>query len=111
MRLENRVWAWAKIPERYIKGLVSNVEKYLAELDDARCQLSKNKAENPFVGDFGPDMDETPALKQNLAYWYQYLIGMLRWMVDIDTLDIITEVSMMASQMAVPREGHLEAVL
>ena len=38
-------------------------------------------------------------------------MGMLRWMVEICTFDIITEVSIMASQMAIPREGHLEVVL
>ena len=32
-------------------------------------------------------------------------------MVEIGRVDIITEVSMMESQMAMSREGHLEAVL
>ena len=32
-------------------------------------------------------------------------------MVEIGRVDIITEVSMMVSQMAMPRELHLEAVL
>ena len=36
---------------------------------------------------------------------------MLRWMVKIGKVDIITEVSLMASHMAMPREGHLDAVL
>ena len=33
------------------------------------------------------------------------------WMVEIGRLNIITEVSMMASHIDMPREGHLEAVL
>ena len=45
------------------------MEKYLAELDDARCQLSKNKAENPFVGDYVPNMNENPALEHDLAFF------------------------------------------
>ena len=36
MRLDNRVWSWLNIPARYIKELVANVEKYMAELADAR---------------------------------------------------------------------------
>ena len=56
-------------------------------------------------------MDKTPALEQEIASSYQYLIGIQRWMVKIVRLDIITEVSMMSSQMAIPREVHLEAVL
>ena len=56
-------------------------------------------------------MEDTSYLDQDLEYWYQSLIGMLRWMVEIGRVAIITEVSMMASQMAMTREGHLEAVL
>ena len=37
-------------------------------------------------------------------------IGVLRWMVELGRVDIITEVSMLAPQLANPREGHLEAV-
>ena len=42
--------------------------------------------------------------------FYQSQIGVLRWMVELGRVDIITEVSMLASQLAAPREGHLEAV-
>ena len=51
------------------------------------------------------------ALEHDLSSWYQTLIGMLRWMVEIGRLDIITELLMMASQMPMHREGQLEAVL
>ena len=66
MRLETGLWEWAIRPERYVKESVSNMEKYLAELADARWQFPKKKAENPFVGDYAPDMDETPALEHDL---------------------------------------------
>ena len=56
-------------------------------------------------------MDDIPALENNLESWYQSLVGMIKCMVEIGRVDIITEVSMMASPMAMPREGHLEAVL
>ena len=36
------------------------------------------------------------------------LIGVLRWIVELGRVDITCEVSMMASMMAMPREGHLE---
>ena len=54
------------------------METYLAELDDVCWQLPKKKAKNPFIGDYEPDMDETPALEHDLESWYQYLIGILR---------------------------------
>ena len=42
--------------------------------------------------------------------YYQTLIWVLRWAVEIGRIDITTEVSMLASHMAMPREGHLFAV-
>ena len=42
-RLDNGVWAWANIPERYVKELVTSVGNYLAELADARWQFPKKK--------------------------------------------------------------------
>ena len=71
MRLENGVWSCSNSSAIYVKELVANVEKYLAELVDARWQLPKNKSVNPFVGDYTPVMYKTPALEQDLASWYQ----------------------------------------
>ena len=91
--------------------MVANVEKYLTELADTLWQLPNKKDENPFVGDYAPEMDENPSLEQEIASWYLYMIGVLRWMVEIGRVYIITEVSMMAYQMSIPRVVHLEAVL
>ena len=111
MRLEDRVWAWSNSTEIYVKESVAKVEKYLSELTDAPWYLPKKKAENPSVWDYLLDMDDTPDLEQELAYWYHYFIVMLIWMLEMGRVYIITEVSMIAPHMAMPREGHLEAVL
>jgi hypothetical protein len=66
---------------------------------------------NPFAADYEPELDESKLLNPDLALWYALLIGMLQWMVKIGRVDIITEVLLMASQMAMPREGHLDAIL
>ena len=44
------------------------------------------------------------------ASYYHSLIGMLRWCVELGRIDITAEVSMMASSLALPREGHLQQV-
>ena len=41
------------------------------------------------------------------AAYYQSLIGVVRWMVELGRVDICTEVSMLSSCLALPREGHL----
>ena len=79
------------------------MEKYLDELADARSHVPKKKAENQFIEDYALKMDETHALEHDLESWYQSLIGMIRWMLEIGRFDIITEVSMMVSQISMHR--------
>ena len=67
MRLDNGVWTWANIPERYDKELVAKVDNYLVELGDSCWQLPKNKANNYFVGGYAPEIDKTLDLEQELA--------------------------------------------
>ena len=55
-----------------------------------------------------PEIDTTPEFSPTDATYYQLLIGMLRWMVELGTVDICLEVLMMSSHLALPREGHLE---
>ncbi len=110
MWLENGVQAWVNSPAKYVWSLVENVQKYLTDLGDDRWKLPK-KCSNPFAADYEPELDESEVLTPVLASWYASLIGMLRWMVEIGRVDIITEVSLMSSYMAMPREGHLDAVL
>ena len=76
-----------------------------------RWKLLKKNSNNPFIGEYALAMDENLALEHDLASWYQSLIRIIRWVVKIGIVDIITEVLMMASQMAMPKEVHLEAIL
>jgi hypothetical protein len=50
-------------------------------------------------------------LDPECSSFYQHLIGVMRWMVDLGRIDIATEVSMSSSYLACPREGHLENAL
>ena len=52
---------------------------------------------------------QTP-LEPELASYYQSLIGVMRWMVEIGRIGIVTEFSMMSSHNAYPCEGHFETV-
>jgi hypothetical protein len=51
-----------------------------------------------------------PELDPERPNYYQSLIGILRWAVEIGRVHINTEVSMMSSQLALPRERHLAEV-
>ena len=62
-----------------------------------------NKVANHFVMGYAPEMEKSPVLEPDMASYYQYLIGMVRRMVEIGRVDIITEVSLFASQYTMPR--------
>ena len=68
-------------------------------------------APNPFPTDYRPELDVSPELPLEHASYYQSLMGIFRWMIELGRVDICTEVSMLSSHMALPRQGHLEAAL
>ena len=68
------------------------------------------KALNLFPGDYDPDLDMMDALKDDQATYFQSQIRILRWMVELGQVDIATEVSLLSSHVALPREGHLEII-
>ena len=69
------------------------------------------RATTPFLFNYRPEVDESPELNPEDASYYQSLIGILRWVVELGRVDICCEVSMMSTQLASPREGYLEVVL
>ena len=69
-----------------------------------------SRAETPISTLYRPEVDISPELNATDAAYYQSLIGILRWMVELGRVDICMEVSMMSSSLAMPREGHLGQV-
>ena len=79
-----------------------------ATLSEAGKQLPA-KASSPFSrNDYRPELDDTPELDSTRATYFQGLIGILRWCIELGRVDIITEVTMLSSYLANPREGHLD---
>jgi hypothetical protein len=105
--MPNGVYSWMLSPAKYIKEAVKNVEQYIQKRYGK--QLPK-KASAPFPRDYDPELDVSPELCGEDVSYYQSQIGTLRWMVEIGRIDIITEVSKLASQLALPREGHLNTI-
>ena len=60
---------------------------------------------------YDPELDTSPELDPNTASYYLTIIGILRWMVELGRIDIITEVSLLSSNVALSREGHLEVAV
>ena len=62
------------------------------------------------TGDYHPSSDVTAELSARGLHYYQELIGVLRWAVEIGRLDILLEVALLSSHLALPRKGHQEQV-
>ena len=108
MTLPNGVVAWGMSPSKYIQEAVQNCEKHLDKQYEG-CKMAK-KVASPYAAGYEPELDISEPLGPDDATYFQSQISVLRWMIELGRIDIITEVSKLASQLAQPREGHLEAV-
>ena len=82
----------------YVKLVIANIEQQVKE---KRMRLS-GKAVIPMENGCIPELDDTPELHKDDITFYQEIIGMLRWAIEIGRVDIHTEVSLMSSFQAAP---------
>jgi hypothetical protein len=105
-RVINGRECWTMTSEQYIKAAIANVETAL----DASGQRLPTRATTPIQAGYRPELDESAELNLSGMRYYQELIGVLRWAVELGRIDIMMEVSMLSSHLALPREGHLQQV-
>ena len=98
---------WTQSSSAYVLEAVKNTEAW-CDKNDMRLLSHCN---TPMLTGYQAELDTTPLLSHEQANWYQSAIGALRWAIELGRVDINTEVSILASQMAMPREGNLVAVL
>ena len=110
MQLHNVIWAWSMSPSKYVQEAVRICMEYVARHLSKDYVLPK-RADNPFESGYSPKLDVSPVLGPEEASYYKPLIGVMRWMIEIERIDINTEVSPFSSYSAMLRQGHLEAVL
>ena len=101
--LNNGVRAFTFSSSKYVQNAVANVESYLRK----KGLKLPSKASTPLSAGYRPEVDTSDELNDEDVAYYQSLIGILRWMVELGRIDLTCEVSMMASHMALPRQGHL----
>jgi hypothetical protein len=109
-RLPNGGMAWGLSPSKYVVQAIKNCQLHLTEKLAGKYSIPV-RAGNLFPVDYDPSTDLSDLLDPNCSSFYQHLIGVMRWMVELGCIDIATEVSMLSSYLACPREGHLENAL
>ena len=87
---------------------LSNLESYLDKKGKGIKLPKRATAPNP--NNYVSELDQSLELSPKLAAHYQSLIGILHWIMELGWVDMIVEVSTLTSHMALPCEGHLEAV-
>ncbi len=106
-QLPNGVMAWGLSPSKYIVQAVKNCQLHLTEKLAGKYSIPA-RADNSLPVDYDPSTDESDLLDPDCSSFYQHLIGVMRWMVELGRIDIATEVSMLSSYLACPCKGHLE---
>ena len=105
--LDNGVKCWSFSSSQYIQNAVKNVEKYLAQ----NKMEPLRRCKSPWPSNYRPEADVLTELSPQKASYYQSLIGILWWILELGRADITMETSAMTSMMALPRIGHLTTVL
>ena len=104
MKLDTGTKAWDFRYTQYVQYSVKNVEGYLSQ---------KGKSFNTKVLDVLPkkyhqEIDISEELGAQEASYFQYLIGIIRRIVELGRVDICTDTIMMSSHLVLPRHGNLE---
>ena len=107
MSNETNKECWEMSSNKYCAAAVDNVSECLRK----KGLRLPTRCVTPLQSGYKPELDTTPELKADGVQFYQELIGVLRWAVEIGRLDILLEVSLMSSHLALPRQGHLEQVI
>ena len=105
--LPNGTTAWGQSSSKYVHSAIDNVKEWSQKHG---YRLPTN-CKTPMSVSYRPELDISRELNTDEASYYQSMIGVLRWAVELGRIDITTEVSMLAAHLALPREGHLFAAL
>lgn len=98
---------WGYGSSKYVNSAVKNAEEYFVKKFGKQLPA---KANTPISTNYRPEIDCTRELNPEEASYFHQQIGILRWIVELGRVDINTEVSMLSSCLAMPREGHLDQV-
>jgi hypothetical protein len=91
---------------QYLKEAVKNVENELLKSN----YTLRGKPMTSMQPGYRPELDVSPVLGPEHANYFQSLIGLLRWAVELGRIDIYIDVALLSSHLAEPRVGHLEQV-
>eukprot|EP00978_Attheya_sp_CCMP212_P044366 scaffold308232_cov43-Attheya_sp.AAC.1 len=108
--LPNSQKAWYMSSNDYVREAVKTVEQKLSEIGKQLVSARNSKISGPTLPGYRPELDVSAELGPENANYYQNLIGVLRWAVELGHIGIHVEVALLSSHLAMPRKGHLDKV-
>ena len=96
--------------DSYVREAVRVVKQRMSE--DGVKFKTKKTPQSPFTClKYRPELDVSEECNPEQASYFQNLIGVLRWIIELGRVDILTEVSLLSRYLASPRVGHLHQAL
>ena len=103
----NEYECWMMSSYDYVQAAIKNIEEKLQQTSE---KLSR-KAPSHMASGYRPELDLTLELNSSDTQYFQEIIEIQRWAIELGRVDILTEDSMLSAYHANPREGHLEQLL
>jgi len=88
---------------KYLKAVILNTEAKLGP--NKRLPM---RCDTPSSSEYYPAEDTNLELDSNELQYFQDMIGVLRWDIEIERVDILLEVDLLSIQLVFPREGRIE---
>ena len=94
--------------ELYLKNAIEEIERKWGNLNKL---FPRESLDIPIQSNAHPEIDKSKVLRDDDIQLYQSYIGILRWAVELGRIDLCKVAGTLARFSAMPREGHLTAVL
>ena len=102
-------YLWSIKCDYYVVAAVQTIKDLLSE-DKRELKSGKRPQKGPLPHVYKPDPDITDECDAKHMSRYHKLIGILRWSVELGSIDIHIEVVLLSQYQELPQGGHLEAL-
>ena len=94
---------WTMSSKGYVKAAIETLEEVLIK---KKMKALPMRAERFLTSNYVPELDDLIELDTEDISFYQELIGILRWAIEIGRVDIHTEVSMLSSYQVIKQHSE-----
>ena len=103
----NGTKCWTISCTNCLKTALENIKETVKDM----CWRFPTRATTPMTQNYVPELDNSPDLDAKNTRYYQELIGIFCWTIEIAQVDIAHEIAILCQYSACPREGHMEQLI